>query len=100
MKLREWYASRGPQFIYRRGARVLDRYRMSPTEAMDRIERFTATLAKYGCAPTFPTPGIVVQRYPHFIRHLQDAGVEIAVHGYQHVNLNAYPVADAKNQLV
>ena len=58
-----------------------------------------ATLAEQGCAPTFPTPGILVERYPDFIRHLQDKGAEIAVHGYQHVNLNAFPLEEARRQL-
>jgi predicted deacetylase len=57
-------------------------------------------LAEHGCAPTFPTPGRVVQRYPRFFRHLQDAGAEIAVHGYDHVDLGAYPPAEACAQLV
>jgi len=57
-------------------------------------------LAEYGCAPTFPTPGRVVQRYPQFFGHLQDAGAEIAVHGYDHVDLGVYPPAEAGAQLV
>jgi len=41
-----------------------------------------------------------VQRYPQFIRHLQDAGAEIAVHGYDHVDLGAYPPTEASERLV
>jgi len=58
-----------------------------------------ATLAEYGCAPTLPTPGRVVERYPQFIRHLQNVGAEIAVHGYDHVDLGAYSPAEAEEQL-
>jgi len=56
-------------------------------------------MAQYGCAPTFPTPGVVVNRYPQFLRHLQDAGAEIAVHGYDHVDLRAYTPKEASEQL-
>jgi hypothetical protein len=58
-----------------------------------------ATLAEYGCSPTLPTPGSVVLRYPQFIRSLQDGGVEIAVHSYDHVDLAAYPPLEASKQL-
>lgn len=67
---------------------------------MNRINDCTETLAGLGCAPTFPTPGIVVQRYPQFIRHLQDAGAEITVHSYQHIDLSALPVPAARQQLM
>lgn len=59
-----------------------------------------ATLARYGCAPTFPTPGRVVRQYSRFIRQLQDMGAEIAVHSYDHVDLKAYSPAEASRQLV
>jgi peptidoglycan/xylan/chitin deacetylase (PgdA/CDA1 family) len=52
-----------------------------------------------GCLPTFPTPGIIVDRYPRFICQLQAEGAEIAVHGYQHVDLGAIPLAQAIEQL-
>ena len=67
---------------------------------MRRIERCVAFLAEQGCAPTFPTPGILLERYPTFIKYMQDAGAEIAVHGYQHVDLNAYPLEEAGMQLI
>ena len=73
---------------------------MFPAKAIRRIDDCVETLAGLGCAPTFPTPGIVVQRYPQFIRHLQDAGAEIAVHSYQHIDLSALPVPAARQQLV
>jgi hypothetical protein len=69
-------------------------------KAIRRIECCVETLAEFGCAPTFPTPGIIVQRYPKFIRQLQSAGAEIAVHGYQHLDLSLLPPAVAVRQLV
>ena len=59
-----------------------------------------AMLAQDGCAPTFPTPGCIVHRYPRFFRRLQDAGAELAVHGYDHTHLGAYSEIEAAKQLV
>jgi len=100
LKLKEWYAVRGPGYVSRRAAILLDRYGFTPSKAANRVESLIAALAEYGCVPTLPTPGRVVQRYPHFFRHLQDAGAEIAVHGYDHVDLGAYPPPEAREQLV
>ncbi len=86
--------------MHRRAAILLDRYGFTPSQAADRVESLIAALAEHGCAPTFPTPGRVVQRYPLFFRHLQDAGAEIAVHGYDHVDLAVYPPTEASEQLM
>lgn len=90
---------RGPRYVYQRAATLLDRYGVMPSKAANRVERLIATLAEYGCAPTLPTPGRVVERYPQLIRHLQNLGAEIAVHGYDHVDLGAYSPAEAGEQL-
>jgi len=100
LKLREWLALRGVGYVSGRAATLLRRYGLTPSKAADRVESCIALLAESGCAPTLPTPGRVVERYPQFIRHLQDAGAEIAVHGYDHVDLAAYPPAEASEQLV
>jgi hypothetical protein len=90
---------RGPEFIRKRAAVLLSRYGITPTKAEDRIETCVAMLRKYGCAPTFPTPGRVVHQYSSFIRHLQDVGAEIAVHSYDHVDLAACSPVEATEQL-
>ena len=100
MKLKNWYEIRGPKFIWQRGKSLLERYDLKPEKAMDRIKDCVAELTEVNCAPTFFTPGIIVQRYPQFICSLQDAGVEIAVHGYHHINLRDLPVAVAVEQLM
>ncbi|MCG2769755.1 MAG: polysaccharide deacetylase family protein [Anaerolineae bacterium] len=99
MKLRKWLALRGPKYVGRRATILLDRYGITPSKAADRVEGCIATLAEYDCLPTLPTPGRVVERYPQFLRYLQEAGVEIAVHGYDHVDLGAYSLAQAREQL-
>lgn len=100
MKLQKWYALRGPKYVAQRAFTLLDRYGITPSKAADRLMGSVSMLAEHGCAPTFPTPARVVQRYPQFIRHLQNAGAEIAVHGYDHVDLRGYSVAEACEQLL
>ncbi len=99
MKLREWYQDRGLVFIAKRLAVLLRRYGLTPAKAQGRIFACLASLNELGCAPTFPVPGILVERYPDFTRRLLDEGVEIAVHGYQHINLNDLPLDKARGQL-
>ena len=91
---------RGPEFIRKRATALLGRYGLTPSVAMRRLESCVATLSECGCAPTLPTPGRVVQRYPQFLRQLQNMGAEIAVHGYDHVELAAYRPIEARQQLL
>ncbi len=100
MRLREWFVARGPKFVYCRAAKLLGRYGVASSAAARRIDSCMATLDSLDCPVTFAVPAVILERYPRFIRHLQDAGVEIAVHGYQHINLNALPTVEARNQLV
>lgn len=99
MKWKEWFARRGPAYVYQRAAVLMQRYRLSPATAAERIERCVKTLAEHGCAPTFPTPGCIVERYPGFIRHVQELGAEIAVHSYDHIDLSVCDPATARQQL-
>lgn len=100
MKLREWLDVRGPGYAFGRGRRLLDRYGLAASEAKERIESCVSALAEHGCAPTFPTPGRVVQRYPGYVRHLQELGAEIAVHSYDHVDLAVLSSEEARQQLL
>jgi peptidoglycan/xylan/chitin deacetylase (PgdA/CDA1 family) len=99
MITKKWFKARGIRFIYQRGNRLLNRYGISPAMAIRRLNQSVETLAGLGCAPTFPTPGYVVQRYPKFIRSLEARGSEIAVHSYDHIDLGALPVPVARRQL-
>lgn len=99
MNLKRWYSVRGANFIFTRGLNLLNRYGLLPTMAIHRLDHCMESLAGLGCAPTFPTPGTIVQRYPKFIHLLQDAGAEIAVHGYQHLDLRGMSLPRAKQQL-
>ncbi len=96
---KEWFSVRGPVYIHQRAKNLLERYHISSSHAIKRIDECIKSLIDQSCYPTFPTPAIVVKRYPQYFRRLQDEGVEIAIHGYQHINLNTYLVSDACKQL-
>lgn len=99
MRMAEWFAQRGIAFSLRRGRHLLGRYGIGSSLARARVLRCVSILAEYNCAPTFPTPGAIVDRSPGFIRRLQEAGAEIAVHGYHHLDLRSYPPIEASEQL-
>src|SRR4030043_1396576 len=99
MNLKSWYPKRGAQFVIQRASSILNRYGVTPLKATSRIEESLMILAQYGCFPTFFTPGIVVERYSQFIKRMQAKGAEIAVHSYQHIDLNSLPLAKARDQL-
>jgi peptidoglycan/xylan/chitin deacetylase (PgdA/CDA1 family) len=99
MNFQEWYAARGLKFVAKRATKLTSRYGISAQRSINRIKESMVTLAKYGCAPTFFTPGLVVERYPRFIQSLQSDGAEIAVHSYQHKDLRYMELSDAIEQL-
>ena len=99
MNVGKWFAARGPRFVVRRTTSLLSRYGIAPARATARIDNSLMTLAKFGCAPTFPTPGILGQRYSPFFQRIQAGGAEIAVHSYQHLDLNSLTLDGAREQL-
>jgi hypothetical protein len=66
---------------------------------MNGIDACVSTLAEFNCRPTFFVPAAIVQKYPALIRRLYRAGVEIAVHGFHHLDLSALPVNVALDAL-
>ncbi len=100
MKLKRWFSRRGADFVLRRGRALVGRYGVTTARSEERILATVALLAEYGCRPTFPTPGRVVEWHPRFIQELQAAGAEISVHSYDHLDLKGYSAEEACEQLV
>ncbi len=99
MNIKAWYKKRGMSFILERARKLNDRYSFSPQKSIDRIESCMEALRALNCSPSFFVPGMVVERNHKYIQCLQDAGAEIGVHGYNHVDLKACPPDDASRQL-
>lgn len=99
MNILTWFQKRGPGFVYQRARKLFSRYGISPDKAIRRIDRLMERLALYDCAPTFPVPGMVVKRHARYIHSLQDRGAEIAVHGYNHIDMKECDPVVANQQL-
>ncbi len=99
MNIKTWYQKRGLIFILERARRLNERYSLNSQKSIDRIEGCMNTLGNYACYPTFAVPGMVVEKHLSYILSLQDRGAEIAVHGYNHVDLKAFPPEEASRQL-
>jgi hypothetical protein len=98
--LRKWYQTRGSNFIWQRGQHLWARYGFSSKRAEARIEDCLACLVRLNCLPTFPVPAMVVQKHPKFITHLASLGAEIAVHGYNHIDLKSCSSHQASQELL
>lgn len=99
-RMKRWFDARGMDYIQRRGRVLMHRYGISSSGAEDRVIKCTSVLTQNGCRPTYPAPGSVVGAHSRLFRQLQEAGAEITVHGYHHVDLRSYPTAKAEQQLV
>jgi peptidoglycan/xylan/chitin deacetylase (PgdA/CDA1 family) len=100
MDILSWFRKRGPSFILKRGRSLIDNYGINPGKAQRRIDQAMKCLETYHCSPTFFVPGIVVKQHEQYIHSLQDRGAEIAVHGYNHIDLTGCDPEDAAQQLV
>jgi peptidoglycan/xylan/chitin deacetylase (PgdA/CDA1 family) len=94
-----WLRKRRLSYIVARLGRLLRRYGVTASKAKRRTLRFVRLLARYDCAPTLATPGMVVAKHPRFMRELRDAGVELALHGFDHLDFRGLTQADAQRQL-
>jgi peptidoglycan/xylan/chitin deacetylase (PgdA/CDA1 family) len=89
---------RNPVYIANRVMALVKRYGVTPSAAENRIVNGVKLLARYGCSPTFPTPGRVVDAHRGFCRVLQNMGAELAVHGYDHIDFRSLSPKAARAQ--
>ena len=93
-----WWASRGMPYMAMRANALLKRYGLGPARAERRTTTGVRRLAQLGCHPTLPVPGRVVGKHPGFFRGLEDMGVELAMHGYDHVDFRGLSRDEAISQ--
>ncbi len=94
-----WLRQRTYGYIVRRVGKLLSRYGVASKRAKERIWRLVELLDRYGCAPTLATPGSVVAKHDEFMRDLFDAGVELAIHGFEHVDFRSLTREDSLRQV-
>jgi peptidoglycan/xylan/chitin deacetylase (PgdA/CDA1 family) len=95
--LSAWIRARGARYLGRRAHVLVRRYGFTSAATRRKVLGCVEMLAAHGAAPTFMVPGRVVRRAAPFFRELQDRGVELAVHGYDHVdfrNLSAEEIGE------
>jgi peptidoglycan/xylan/chitin deacetylase (PgdA/CDA1 family) len=92
--------NRSPKYLTARLRRLLGRYSLRPQKAMNRVHACVASLATRKCRPTFAVPGRVVASRPEFFQSLQDRGVELAIHGFDHVDFRTLSDREADEQLL
>lgn len=100
MYFKTWFRERGPEFVFRRGASVLERYGLLTAKVARAVAACVGALAQLDAAPTLATPGVIVEKNPGFVRQVQAAGAEIAVHGYQHLELVNLSPIEAEHQIL
>jgi peptidoglycan/xylan/chitin deacetylase (PgdA/CDA1 family) len=93
-----WLRQRDFTYIANRVTALVKRYGITPSAAETRILNGVKLLARYGCSPTFPTPGRVVDAHPAFCRAVQRMGAELAVHGYDHIDFRGLSPKAARAQ--
>jgi peptidoglycan/xylan/chitin deacetylase (PgdA/CDA1 family) len=91
--------NRNLPYLVSRLRSVTGRYGLGRTKAKARVDRCVGTLEPFGVLPTFATPGRVVDGDRGFFMELAHAGVELAVHGYDHVDFTRLTSAQAREQL-
>jgi hypothetical protein len=96
--LNDWARGRDARWIARRATTLAREYGVRPDRAKRRVLACVELLERFGAAATFATPGRVVEAEPEFFRELADRGVEIAVHGYDHVDFRALTADAARAQ--
>jgi len=97
-KVAQWLELRSVLYICFRLIALVTRYGLTASRAKRRTLRCVEALARHDCSPTFPTPGQVVRRNGAFCRELDRRGVELAVHGYHHLDFRALSEDEARSQ--
>lgn len=76
--------TKGAHNFARRLGTVFTRFGFSETPTRRALQAIVDTLGRYGSAPTFFIPAVVLRRHPALIGEIARCGAEIGVHGYVH----------------
>jgi peptidoglycan/xylan/chitin deacetylase (PgdA/CDA1 family) len=91
--------SKGLGQLGQRALSIGRRYGMTPGTMVQAFERLVSTLEQYECRATFPVTAVALARHPAPIRQLQERGMELAVHGWTHVDLGRYSLEEQREHL-
>lgn len=92
-------ASKGSIDFVRRVGTIATRFGVTPARAERSLSAYLRVLRDYDCNGTFPITATVLARNPRVARHLMDAGVELAVHGYVHTDHTTLSATRQREQI-
>ena len=69
-----------------RGFRLLSRYGFSARKMEFKLDQYLEILHQYDITPTIPITGVILKRHPQIAQKLSKNGVELAGHGYKHID--------------
>ena len=78
--------SKGISTVTRRLRAILRQLGPTPARMRRTLDAYMDVADAFAFHPTFPTPAVVVDRYPRLIHHLVERGADIAIHGLEHVD--------------
>jgi peptidoglycan/xylan/chitin deacetylase (PgdA/CDA1 family) len=91
--------SKGIVHLRQRALSIAKRYGLTPGRMVQTIEQLVGTLERYGCRATLPVTAVALTRHPGPLRRLQGRGIELAVHGWLHVDLERCPAKQQQEHL-
>jgi len=82
-----------------RSCNILVRYGVTQQRFGRALDNFLRLLDEYGITPTIPVTASVLNRHPVLFKKIQECGVELAIHGYRHVDYTQVSIEDVSREL-
>jgi len=80
------FKTMSPIQILKRLGTIVQRYGLGKSRFSKTLNEFIDLVLKYQIKPTFPVTATVMARHPVLFRNAVKRGVELAVHGYRHID--------------
>lgn len=79
--------------------KLLNRYGLTESRFKRNFQLYTRILSRHQSRATFPTTAVTLGRHPQIMHWLCDNGVELALHGYTHIDYSQLDF-DRQNQAI
>lgn len=77
---------KGVANFIRRARHILVRYGLTASRMRETVAEFAGVLKTHECRATFPITAVALQRNGNAIKSFARQGIELAVHGYRHID--------------
>ncbi len=82
-----------------RGFTILKNYGLGSSRMESGLALYTLLLRKFGCNGSFPVTASLVHQHRNLLGKLTDNGIELAIHGYTHVDFSQLSYEDQLGQI-